>query len=137
MLLRPHHLLSRSLFILSFFIFHYSFISCSTPDRLGKLDLARWRDDRGGCKGDRLAQVAEFKAVREELKGKMANDINKILGLPDVNQLADRNQKFYVYFLENGPHCTDPKIKSQARSVALRISAIGLVTEITFQRGEP
>jgi len=112
-------------------------MSCATPDTLGSLDLVKWRGDRGGCAGNRLTQIADLKAVKEQLKGKMANDINKILGRPDINQLDDRNQKYYVYFLEQGPHCQDRKLQSEARSVALRISAIGLVTEVTFQRGEP
>ncbi|WP_266362136.1 hypothetical protein [Tellurirhabdus rosea] len=125
--------------IQTLFIIHCALFiqSCSAPDKLGNLDLVKWRNDRGGCKGDRLTQVANLKAVREQLKGEMANNINSILGRPDINQLDDRNQKYYVYFLEKGPHCEDRKLKSEAQSVALRISAIGLVTEVTFQRGEP
>ncbi|WP_234736105.1 hypothetical protein [Tellurirhabdus bombi] len=111
--------------------------NCSAPDRLGKLDLVKWRQDRGGCQGVRTGQIDDLKSVREELKGKMANDINKILGRPDINQLADRNQKYYVYFLERGAHCQDVQQKSTARTVALRIGAIGVVTEVTFQRGQP
>ncbi|GAB3268200.1 hypothetical protein GCM10027347_37530 [Larkinella harenae] len=113
-------------------------MGCSAPpDQLGKLDLAKWRTDRGGCQGVRALLVDDFKAVRQELKGKSANEIGKLLGRPDNEQLDDRNQKFYIYFLESGPHCQDPKVKSESRSVALRLSAIGLVTEITFQRGRP
>ncbi|WP_229311136.1 hypothetical protein [Larkinella soli] len=111
---------------------------CSAPpDRLGALDLVKWRQDRGGCKGVRASLVEDFKTIRQELKGTSANEVGKILGRPDIEQLADRNQKYYIYFLETGPHCRDPKIRSESRSVALRISAIGLVTEITFQRGRP
>lgn len=115
----------------------FTLASCSAPpDRLGKLDLVKWRQDRGGCQGVRTGQIEDFKSVREELKGKMVNDIHKILGRPDINQLADRNQKFYIYFLEPGAHCQEQQ-KSTARTVALRIGAIGVVTEITFQRGQP
>ncbi|MFD1142437.1 hypothetical protein ACFQ4C_15030 [Larkinella insperata] len=111
---------------------------CSAPpDRLGPLDLVKWRSDRNGCQGVRTAQINDFKAVRQELKGESANEIGKILGRPDNELLDDRNQKFYIYFLESGPQCQDPKLKTQSRSVALRISAIGYVTEITFQRGRP
>ncbi|MGM9509437.1 hypothetical protein ACS5NO_17000 [Larkinella sp. GY13] len=112
--------------------------SCSPPpDQLGKLDLVKWRTDRGGCNGVRATLVDDFKTVRQELKGKSSNEIGQILGRPDSEQLDDRNQKFYIYFLEKGVHCEDPKVKTDSRSVALRISAIGLVTEITFQRGRP
>ncbi|GAB3931912.1 hypothetical protein [Larkinella terrae] len=128
-------------FFLSLFIVHYSLFiasSCSPPpDRIGDLDLLKWRGDRGGCQGIRTAQIDDFKIVRQELKGQSANEVAKILGRPDSEQLDDRNQKFYIYFLEPGAHCQDPKVKTDSRSVALRISAIGLVTEITFQRGRP
>jgi hypothetical protein len=52
-------------------------------------------------------------------------------------QLADRNQEYYIYYLETGPHCADIKTASPAKSMAFRFSAIGLATEITFQNGIP
>ncbi len=109
----------------------------SSPDTFGKLDVAKWRSDRGGCNGIRATLVNDFNASRQEFKGVHVNNLGGILGRPDINIIAERNQKFYVYFLEKGIHCDDPKQKSTARSVALRISAIGLVTEITFQNGMP
>lgn len=113
-------------------------ISCGPPpDRFGQLDLKAWRDDRGGCNGKRANLVPAFKAVQQDLKGKSANEIGELLGRPDVNQIADRNQKFYIYFLAQGDHCGKPGTKSNAPSVAIRMSAIGLATEITYQNGIP
>lgn len=117
---------------LSFLLF-----SCTKQPDLKGFDLDRWRADRGGCRGQRTAQADQIRVFREELKGVSANDFAKLFGKPDLNQLADRNQKYYIYFLEPGPHCQDPKNASNARSVAIRFSAIGLATEVTFQRGEP
>jgi hypothetical protein len=114
------------------------FISCnSTPDQFGQLDLKKWRGDRGGCNGVRATLVPAFKSEVQNLKGKMTNTIGDLLGRPDINQIADRNQKFYIYFLEKGPHCDQPGVKSQSRSVAIRMSAMGIATEITFQNGLP
>lgn len=113
-------------------------MACSSaPDTVGKLNVKKWRGDRGGCNGVRKTLVADFKAVSQDLKGKHINDITDMLGRPDVNQIADRNQKYYVYYLEKGPQCDQPGAKSASQSVALRFSAIGLLTEITFQRGTP
>lgn len=111
---------------------------CSaSPDKFGKLDIAKWRSDRGGCYGIRATLLNDFNAVRQDFKSTHVNDLGNLLGRPDINSIAERNQKYYVYFLEKGIHCDDPKQKSTARSVAFRISAIGLVTEITFQNGMP
>ncbi|QJW92463.1 hypothetical protein HNV11_22955 [Spirosoma taeanense] len=107
------------------------------PDQFGKLDLKKWRSDRGGCNGIRATLLPDFKAEIHNLKGKTANTIGELLGRPDINQIADRNQKFYVYFLEKGSHCDKPGTKSNSRSVAIRMSAIGLATEVTFQNGLP
>lgn len=113
-------------------------LGCSSaPDQFGKLDLKKWRSDRGGCNSVRATLVPDFKAEVQNFKGKSANTIGELLGRPDVNQIADRNQKFYIYFLEKGPHCDQPGAKSNSRSVAIRMSAIGLATEITFQKGIP
>ena len=107
------------------------------PDQFGRLDLKKWRGDRGGCNGVRGTLEPDFRAEIQNLKGKTANTIGELLGRPDVNQIADRNQKFYVYFLEKGPHCDQAGGRSMSRSVAIRMSAIGLATEITFQNGIP
>lgn len=112
--------------------------NCSTvPDQFGKLDLKKWRSDRGGCNGVRATLEADFRAEIQNLKGKTTNTIGELLGRPDVNQIEDRNQKFYIYYLEKGPQCDQPGAKSTSRSVAIRMSAIGLATEITFQNGIP
>lgn len=113
-------------------------MSCSPPpDTFGKLDLKKWRGDRGGCNGIRTTLIPAFKAEIQNLKGNTANTIGELLGRPDINQIADRNQKFYIYFLEKGSHCDRPGEKSDSPSVAIRMSAIGLATEVTFQNGLP
>ncbi len=113
-------------------------VSCSPPpDQFGRLDLRKWRGDRGGCTGVRASILPDFRAEIQNLKGKRVDVIGELLGRPDINQIADRNQKFYIYFLEKGPQCDKPGMKSTSRSVAIRMSAIGLATEITFQNGLP
>ncbi len=113
-------------------------LSCNGPDTLGQLDLKAWRNDRGGCTGIRRGLLPAFQVVKDQFKGIHVNDLGKQLGRPDVNEITDRNQKIYVYYVENGPHCgPDTGVKSGAKSVALRVSAIGLVTEVSTQNGVP
>lgn len=113
-------------------------VSCGpAPDTFGKLDVKKWRSDRGGCTGVRATLVPAFRAEIQHLKGNSSNTIGELLGRPDINQIADRNQKYYIYFLEKGSHCDRSGEKSTSPSVAIRMSAIGLATEITFQNGTP
>ncbi|WP_090336686.1 hypothetical protein [Dyadobacter koreensis] len=109
-------------------------VACSTPpDTLGKLDLKKWRQDRGGCKGERAELVADLRGEQKELLGKFADEIGKILGKPDIHQLGAGNTKFYVYFLEKGTQCEDITKKSEAKKVIMKFNAIGLMSEITYQ----
>ena len=99
--------------------------------------MALFKKDRGGCNGDRLKQIAWLKSNKMTWKGVSSNDMEDILGKPDIQQLADRNQEYYIYFLEKGEQCEKMTNPSRAKSMALRFSAIGLATEITFQNGLP
>lgn len=99
--------------------------------------MALFKMDRGGCNGDRMQQIAWLKTHKMTWKGVSSNDMEDILGKPDIQQLADRNQEYYIYFLERGDHCAKITNPSQAKTMAFRFSAIGLATEITFQNGLP
>lgn len=113
-------------------------LGCAGPDSLGKLNLKAWRDDRGACNGVRPGLLDDFMAVRDQIKGIHSNDLGKMLGRPDINQITDRNQKLYIYYVEKGPQCDgNVGAKSNAKSVALRVNAVGLVSEVTIQNGIP
>ncbi len=113
------------------------FFSCTKKPTLEGFDLALFKSDRGACKGERLKQMDWLKANKMTWKGVSSNDVEDILGKPDIQQLADRNQEYYIYFLERGDHCAKITNPSQAKTMAFRFSAIGLATEITFQNGLP
>ena len=135
---RKSELIIQRLGLLSVVVLMGLFVGCgSAPDTFGKLDVKKWRSDRGGCNGVRATLIPAFRAEIQHLKGNSANTIGEVLGRPDINQIADRNQKYYIYFLEKGIHCDHPTEKSNSPSVAIRMSAIGLATEITFQNGTP
>lgn len=111
--------------------------SCSNaPDTLGRLDLKKWRSDRGGCQTLRKSLENDFKTVENELLSKHIDEVGHLLGRPDIHQLGSRDQKFYVYFLEKGPHCSDITQKSSAKKVILRFNAVGLLSEISYKTGD-
>jgi hypothetical protein len=111
--------------------------SCTNQPDLTGFDVESFKKDRGSCSGTREKQIDWLKTHKMTWKGVSSNDLEDILGKPDIQQLADRNQEYYVYFLEKGPHCDKITNPSQARTMAFRFSAMGLTTEITFQQGLP
>lgn len=112
-------------------------VSCSKPSAIGSLDLETWRSDRGGCEQKRAAQIEDFKAIQSQLPGKSANEIGRLFGAPDIQQLGKRNLKIYVYYLENGAHCHDKSVASEAEKVVFRFNAVSLLTEVSVQRTMP
>ncbi len=119
-----------------FFLLFLAF-SCTAPSAVGSLNLEIWRGDRGGCKGERAALTEDLISVKSELLGKNSNEIGRLFGAPDIQQLGKRNLKTYIYFLESGPHCTDKKLVSQSRKAVFRFNAISLLTEINIQQTMP
>jgi len=113
------------------------FTACTNQPDLSGFDVEAFKKDRGGCAGTREKQIDWLKTHKITWKGVSSNDLEDILGKPDIQQLADRNQEYYIYFLEKGPHCDNIKNASTARTMAFRFSAMGLTTEITFQQGLP
>jgi hypothetical protein len=110
-------------------------LGCTKKPDLKGFDLIAWKADKGGCSNARTNQIVDLKAIKQELKGVSSNDIIALFGAPDIQRLSERNQEYFVYFLEKGPHCGSLKPISDAKSVIFRFSAIKLVTEVTFQNG--
>ena len=127
--------LKKYLCIVSFFILTLSVQSCTHKPELGNFDLAKWKGDRGGCKNERTTQIAEIKKLRQQLKGISSNDMLDMFGKPDIQRLTERNQEYFVYFLEKGTHCGTLRPVSDSKSMIVRFSAMKLATEITFQNG--
>jgi hypothetical protein len=117
-----------------------SLVGCN-PEKVSKIEasfnLEAWRSDRGGCKGTRQAMMGTFKSNKELIKGLTINEITDLFGKPDQQVLTSRQQKYYIYFFESGNHCTDIRNDTNAQSIAIRFSALGVVTELLFQSGRP
>jgi hypothetical protein len=118
-------------------LFPLLFACSAPPEKLGELDLVQWRKDRSACGDVRAKLVENFKSEEKQLLGKFADDVGNLLGKPDIHQLAGRNQKIYIYFLEKGTQCDDITQPSTAMKAVLRFNAIGLLTEITYQQEIP
>jgi len=111
--------------------------SCTKEPDLTGFDSEAFKKDKGACSGEREKQLNWLKNHKANWKGVSSNHLEDFLGKPDAQQLADRNQEYYIYFLEKGPQCNKISAPSNAQSIAFRFSAIGLATEITFQLGVP
>ena len=79
------------------------FTSCTNQPDLSGFDVEAFKKDRGACSGTREKQIDWLKTHKMTWKGVSSNDLEDILGKPDIQQLADRNQEDYVYFFGKRP----------------------------------
>ena len=110
------------------------FITCGKPlPDLAPIDVAQWKDDKGGCKQKRFAFLQEVQNQKDELKGLSEKDIIKLLGRPDHNELYQRNQKFFYYDIAPGKSCNDQAVGEQ---LIIRFTAMGYAKEISIESNE-
>ncbi|GHM98543.1 hypothetical protein WSM22_00330 [Cytophagales bacterium WSM2-2] len=93
------------------------------------MDLNQWKEDKNGCKKERLKMLTPFRDQQDKLKGLSEDKIIALLGRPDQNELYKRNQKFYKYFIEPGNSC---ETDSASLMLTIRFNAMGLAKEINF-----
>lgn len=124
----------KRLFIVPVFLMAGFITSCTTPESLQNFDSETWKEDRYGCGGKRGELADDFEEIRKELYGKKEYVLRNLLGKPDSEELLERSQRIYFYFLEPGTHCTDRSALSEAKRVEVRINSLGKVSEITYNK---
>ncbi|WP_157541053.1 hypothetical protein [Hymenobacter aerophilus] len=93
-------------------------------------DAAAWRADRYGCLGQRAQLVPVLEKQRADLFGARINDITKLMGHPDEEELGEQSDKVYIYYVVPGIQCAPNHPRSAAYRVMLRSGATGTVTEV-------
>lgn len=109
-----------------------SLISCGpSAPKLEGIDIDAWRDDKEGCGQVRTKSIADLDRQRRSLLKLSEIQILKLLGKPDENELYERNQKFYRYYLEPGPSCDVPA--TNAKFLSIRFNATGRAQEVAIE----
>ncbi|WP_276499719.1 hypothetical protein [Pontibacter litorisediminis] len=111
--------------------------ACSTPESMRDFDSETWKSDRLGCANQRAGLVDDFEKIRKELYGKKEYVVRNVLGKPDSEELMERSQRIYFYYIEPGEHCQEKGRRtklSEANRVQVRINSLGKVSEITYYK---
>ena len=105
--------------------------SCGNPlPVMDNLDLEKWKNDKFACQHDRERMIESFTSQIEKLKGLSQDDIVKLLGRPDENELYKRNQKFFYYYLTPGKKCANDSV---TQKLSLRFNAMGFAKEVLIE----
>ncbi|MFM9839622.1 MAG: hypothetical protein ACKVOQ_15240 [Cyclobacteriaceae bacterium] len=125
----PHHFVFQSTKFLPLIFFFL--LACGKPlPTLENLDIAKWKEDKAACGQVRLKSIEELTKQKDKLKGLSQDDIVKLLGRPDQNELYKRNQKFFYYLLTPGKECGSD---STAHRLSLRFNAMGFAKEVLVE----
>ncbi len=107
--------------------------SCKETPILENFNSPAWKSDHLGCKGQRHKEMPSLTIQKEKLKRLGQNQIMALLGRPDLQELAPRNQRTYVYYYKQGHQCEGGKINiKQDVILRIRFDALDRVNEITL-----
>ena len=104
--------------------------SCDRVPKLVGFDAKLWQNDLNGCLGERIKLAPILEAQRKELKLIEEPELKKILGSPNSVEIMQRQQRYYVYWIQNPEKCADSNMTY--KEVRIRVSALGKVTEVLF-----
>ena len=109
----------------------FMLMACGKPlPAFDNLDLEKWRNDKNGCQGERALNLTSLESQKDKLRGLSQDDIVKLLGRPDQNELYKRNQKFFHYLLTPGKECGKD---SSSLKLSLRFNAMGFAKEVIVE----
>jgi len=104
---------------------------CGKPlPKFDNINLEKWKNDKWGCTSERRKALPELLDQKEKLKGLSQDDIVKLLGRPDTNELYKRNQKFFYYYLTPGEKCGRDTVTQR---LSLRFNAMGFAKEVLVE----
>jgi hypothetical protein len=83
-----------------------------------------WQADKDGCTGKRAEMQDDLIKVKEDLKGLNGDKIRSVLGKPNKINLAQRNQKYFIY------NISCPTNLGEQSTLSVRFSAVGLSYEV-------
>lgn len=97
-------------------------------------DSKSWMDDPNGCTGQRREQVRDLEPKLKQLKGLNNQEIMRVLGKPDRNELYKRNQKFFIYYISAAEACGDLSSDTSSVYLSIRFNALGLSSEAVIYK---
>lgn len=108
-------------------------VSCQQGKDIPNFDEEAFQHDYQGCAGIRNKMKEQLFAITSELKGLTQTEMRNTLGKPDRQELASRNQKYFVYFIEPSADCSQDTVQQEPLTMYIRFSAVDRVTEVSFQ----
>jgi len=115
----------KQLFIICILI---SSFGCGSKTSVS-FDSTMWKSDKNGCKKERLTLYKDVLNNQDELLGLNNRQIISLLGMPERNELYQRNQKFFIYTISPSSKCNND-YQGESLFMFIRFNAVGLSQEL-------
>ena len=112
------------------FVIWFCLVSCDKIPEIEGFDPSVWKADFSGCKGERAKLSPILESKRKALKGVGEHELLEMLGKPNSVQLLERQQRYFIYWIQNPAECLDST--QSYREVRIRLSALNKVSEVLF-----
>ena len=106
-------------------------LGCTKKIDVGDFDSEKWIADRQGCSGDRIEMIDDVIKIKANLLGLYQKSILKVLGKPEGEELYERSQTYWWYYLDPANEC-DNSIDNP-RKLTIRYTALGIANEVDIQ----
>lgn len=105
--------------------------ACTKRIDVGDFDSKTWIGDQQGCSGERTAMVDDLIKIKPNLLGLYQKSIIKVLGQPEGEELYERSQTYYWYYIDPSDKCDVPT--ENPRKLAIRFTALGIANQIDIR----
>ncbi|MGW8123169.1 hypothetical protein ACV07N_10970 [Roseivirga echinicomitans] len=122
--------LSKPVIIASLFVFLLA-TGCLKRIEVGDFDTEKWIGDQNGCSSERVDMIDALNKIKPSLLGAYQKSIIKVLGKPEAEELYERSQTYFWYYIDPSPKC-DQSIENP-RKLMIRFTALGIANEINIK----
>ncbi|KOF03684.1 hypothetical protein OB69_05170 [Roseivirga seohaensis subsp. aquiponti] len=105
--------------------------ACTKKTEVGDFDSAKWIGDQNGCLNQRSEMVQDLIKIKPNLLALYHKSIIEVLGKPDAEELYERSQTYYWYYIDPSPKCDQPS--ENPRKLSIRFTAMGIANEIDIK----
>ncbi|GAB5523108.1 MAG: hypothetical protein Roseis2KO_09800 [Roseivirga sp.] len=117
--------------IIFLFIFSAGISSCTKKIDVGNFDIEAWQADSKGCAGVRADMTEAIMEVKPKLLELYQKSIIEVLGQPEEQELYQRSQTYYVYYIDPAEDCENGK--ENPRKLMVRFTALGIANEVNIR----
>ncbi len=102
----------------------------STP-KIPGFEEQTWAADKYGCEGNRASQIGVLYEYKDMLLGFNQNEIKYFMGKPDEQELYNRSQVFFHYYVKGHNRCEDTL--EEPIVLQIRFNALNSSNEVFFR----